>query len=99
MKLSCLFLSILLSSSAVLAAPRQSTYAVLEKLAQIPEGYSELDTPVDLSSKILLKFHVKHRNVRELQKKLLQISDPDHGSYGNHLSKDEVNDLVKPSDK
>lgn len=28
-----------------------------------------------------------------------QVSDPDHIRYGQHLSFDEVNDLVKPADK
>lgn len=28
-----------------------------------------------------------------------QVSDPDHTRYGQHLSFEEVNDLVKPADK
>ncbi|KAF1951791.1 tripeptidyl-peptidase 1 precursor [Byssothecium circinans] len=28
---------------------------------------------------------------------MVQVSDPDHGRYGNHLSQDEVNSLIKPT--
>ncbi|OCT47745.1 Tripeptidyl-peptidase sed3 [Cladophialophora carrionii] len=34
----------------------------------------------------------------ELERRLYEVSDPSHPRYGQHLSVDEVNELVKPSD-
>ncbi|ETI25224.1 hypothetical protein G647_04597 [Cladophialophora carrionii CBS 160.54] len=34
----------------------------------------------------------------ELERHLYEVSDPSHPRYGQHLSVDEVNELVKPSD-
>ena len=33
-----------------------------------------------------------------LQYSLLSVSDPDHHRYGQHLSSEEINELVKPGD-
>ena len=38
------------------------------------------------------QFHV-------LEQHLMQISDPDHERYGEYLSKDQVDDLVRPYDE
>lgn len=38
------------------------------------------------------QFHV-------LEQHLMEISDPDHERYGKHLSKDQVDDLVRPYDE
>ncbi|KAI0156633.1 tripeptidyl-peptidase 1 precursor [Hypoxylon sp. FL1284] len=46
-----------------------------------------------------LQIGVKQGNFAELERHLYEVSDPDHGRYGQHLSADEVKDLVKPTNK
>ncbi|KAG4435903.1 hypothetical protein IFR05_008597 [Cadophora sp. M221] len=46
-----------------------------------------------------LQIALKQNNFDELERHLHEVSDPDHTRYGQHLSFEEVNDLVKPADK
>eukprot|EP00954_Amorphochlora_amoebiformis_P004968 390685-Amorphochlora_amoeboformis.AAC.2 len=49
--------------------------------------------------KIELIFAVKQTNLRILEDFVLATSDPDSPAYGNHLSRDTVDDLVAPTEK
>ena len=40
-------------------------------------------------------FEVRHQNIAELEKLVNEISDPENSKYGEHLSHDEVNALVR----
>jgi tripeptidyl-peptidase-1 len=40
---------------------------------------------------------VKHGNFKELERQLLEVSDPTHHLYGNHLSQADVHALIAPS--
>ncbi|KAL8714599.1 MAG: hypothetical protein Q9220_001547 [cf. Caloplaca sp. 1 TL-2023] len=44
-----------------------------------------------------LEIALKQSRFEELERHLYEVSDPDHHRYGDHLSSDEVNELVKPS--
>ncbi|KAI0097068.1 tripeptidyl-peptidase 1 precursor [Daldinia grandis] len=46
-----------------------------------------------------LQIGVKQSNFPELERHLYEVSDPDHPRYGQHLSADEVKELVKPADE
>ncbi|KAI1477365.1 tripeptidyl-peptidase 1 precursor [Daldinia eschscholtzii] len=46
-----------------------------------------------------LQIGVKQSNFPELERHLYEVSDPDHPRYGQHLSADEVKELVKPTDE
>ncbi|KAI1799946.1 tripeptidyl-peptidase 1 precursor [Daldinia bambusicola] len=46
-----------------------------------------------------LQIGVKQSNFNELERHLYEVSDPDHPRYGQHLSADEVKELVKPTDE
>ena len=47
---------------------------------------------------IKLKIAVHEQNLDQLEEMVLQISDPEHPSYGNHLQHHEVRDLTKPTE-
>ncbi|KAI0199767.1 tripeptidyl-peptidase 1 precursor [Astrocystis sublimbata] len=44
-----------------------------------------------------LQIGLKQSNFDELEKQLYEVSDPDSSKYGNHLSAEQVEELVKPS--
>jgi len=46
-----------------------------------------------------LKISLKQSKFDELERHLYEISDPHHSRYGQHLTADEVNELIKPSDE
>lgn len=48
-------------------------------------------------TKLELLFAVKQTNLPELERRLLEVSDPDSPSYGAHLSNDAVHSLIAPS--
>ncbi|KAF7587483.1 polynucleotide 3'-phosphatase [Aspergillus hancockii] len=86
-------------SFAVLALLSSSANAeVFEKLAAVPKGwrYSSTpkgDTPIDL--KIALAQH----DVASFEKAVLEMSDPDHPSYGQHFTThDEMKRMLLPTD-
>jgi len=62
----------------------------------MPNGWEKVSVaPRDES--IELVFAVKQTNKDRLEQLLLVVSDPESESYGDHLSHDEVNDLVAPA--
>jgi tripeptidyl-peptidase-1 len=48
---------------------------------------------------INLKIGLKQSKFDELERHLYEVSNPYHERYGQHLSAEEVNELVKPSEK
>ncbi|KAI0005265.1 tripeptidyl-peptidase 1 precursor [Xylariaceae sp. FL0662B] len=48
---------------------------------------------------INLQIGVKQGNFAELERNLYEVSDPDHERYGQHLSGDDVKELVKPTNE
>lgn len=54
--------------------------------------------PADLGHQFQLHIGVRQRNFAGLEKRLLEISDPLHGDYGNYLSTEQINAFISPSD-
>ncbi|RYC56851.1 hypothetical protein CHU98_g9360 [Xylaria longipes] len=71
---------------------------LVESLPQIPEGWTKLR---DAKSDQLIKLRValEQSNLEEFEKKLYDISTPQHALYGKHLSREEVQELVKPTEE
>ncbi|THV45499.1 hypothetical protein BGAL_0482g00140 [Botrytis galanthina] len=46
---------------------------------------------------INLNIALKQSQFEELERQLYQVSDPSHQKYGNHLTSEEVDELVRPS--
>lgn len=88
-------LALLLAASTAVAAPLKERYAVKDSF-HVPKGWSRIsDAPKD--HVINLSIAVKQSQVDELERHLNEVSDPFHSRYGQHLSAEEVNELVKPS--
>jgi tripeptidyl-peptidase-1 len=88
--------SFLLVSCAVLASTtiRDWTFRLKEKVGT-PRGWTRLNEPSPLHI-IRLRIGLSQPGFRELEKQLLEISDPYHHDYGKYLSKEEVDELAAP---
>ncbi|KAF8914258.1 subtilisin-like protein [Gymnopilus junonius] len=84
-----------LGSSYAGAIPtRDCAYNVKESI-DIPHGWVKHSAaPAD--HRIVLKIGLPQPNFHVLEKHLYEVSDPDHERYGQHLSKEEVEELVTP---
>lgn len=51
----------------------------------------------DPEGKIKLVFALKQRNADILERKLIEVSDPLNPNYGKHLTREQVNKMLKPS--
>ncbi|KAI3330031.1 tripeptidyl-peptidase 1 precursor [Ustulina deusta] len=84
------------AAQVVIATPvARSGYSVKD-LHNVPRGWAKVArAPAD--HVMNLQIGLKQNNFAELEKQLYQVSDPAHPKYGQHLSADEVEELVKPS--
>lgn len=101
MFLSSQFLSfnILGAILAANALPRTVTspYAVKERHF-VPRAWTEIGE-ASKSNTINLHIGLKQRNEGAVEEHLIQVSDPGHVRYGEHLSAAEISELVSPSDE
>ncbi|KAJ3493583.1 hypothetical protein NLG97_g4642 [Lecanicillium saksenae] len=88
------FLPILVATLA--AASPMSQFITKQALASVPEGWA-LQGAAPADQQLNLHIRVKEENLDQLQKRLLEISDPDHKDYGKHMTKDEVDALTAPT--
>ncbi|OTB02283.1 hypothetical protein M426DRAFT_322859 [Hypoxylon sp. CI-4A] len=92
--------SALLAVQAAVAKPvvsRNTPYRVKDS-HHVPRAWRRVKrAPGD--HVIDLQIGVKQSNFAELERHLYEVSDPDHQRYGQHLSADEVRELVKPTDE
>ncbi|KAF8214031.1 subtilisin-like protein [Mycena galopus ATCC 62051] len=79
---------------AAAIAPRNLTLQVKESVAA-PHGWTRLGRAPPGSS-IRLRIAIFQQDFAGLEKSLYEISDPDHGRYGAHLSKEEIAGFVAP---
>lgn len=70
-------------------------YAVKER-HPVPRSWTAVGS-VDKSESINLQIGLKQRNEGLVERHLLEISDPDHERYGQHLTADEISDMVQPT--
>ena len=89
--LSRLLLALVWASLSVAA----TTHLLKERVPE-PRHWQRLDAaPRD--HVISLKLALPQHRFDELEDHLLAVSDPGHARYGAHLSKEEVEELVKPA--
>lgn len=74
-----------------------SSYAVKERHI-VPRGWSEIGKPSG-SDIITLSIGLKQSNEGEVERHLMEVSDPTHHRYGDHLTAEEINAIVSPSDE
>lgn len=80
------------------AAPQQQDMAIKHSLPSVPAGW-QLKSAAPASMPIDMHIGLKEQNLDQLQKRLLEMSDPAHASYGKHMSRAEIEAMTAPSVK
>ncbi|KAK8188187.1 peptidase S8/S53 domain-containing protein [Phyllosticta capitalensis] len=89
---------VLLAAAAAASPLRaRSPYAVKERHF-VPRGWTSMGKAPS-EHVIDLQIGLKQSQFDELERHLYEVSDPRHQRYGQHLSPDEVHELIKPHDE
>ncbi|KAJ6622550.1 family S53 protease [Mycena sp. CBHHK59/15] len=96
MSATSFFLASLLSLAA--AVPAAQTFIVQESLSSAPQGFAKVGVAAD-SAPVYFRIALPSKDIAGLEKALLDVSTPSSANYGNHLTKEEVNAFVAPSDE
>ncbi|RPA99590.1 subtilisin-like protein [Choiromyces venosus 120613-1] len=90
-----------LSSSTVghPASPRFEEYKVFEKINELPEGWREVPARIDVERSLSLRIHLAQQNVERFEQKVIEISTPDHSTYGDHMGHQDIKDMLRPADE
>lgn len=91
---SALFVAI--AARETLATPIARSPYVVKETHHVPKGWQRLERSHG-GKTIELQIGLKQGRFDELDRHLDEVSDPDHVRYGQHLSADEVDELVAPS--
>lgn len=84
-----------ITMAALWGAHSMSDRTVLESLPDVPQGWTRLrDASKDQPFTLRIALH--QPNLDALADTLFAVSDPQSPMYGNHLSRDEVNQMMKP---
>ena len=89
-------LSVISSILKVQAAPRSAGLTVLESLPKIPQGWFQ-DEAVPASKRLRFRIAVKQQNAFAFEQHVMDVSTPGHPLYGNHLSREQLKDMLRPS--
>ncbi|THV08229.1 tripeptidyl peptidase A [Dendrothele bispora CBS 962.96] len=98
MKLTWFGLGVLACTSPFVAAAPSSRAPKVKHSIREPYGWTKHSVPSP-NHRIELRIGLAQPNIDVLEKHLLEISDPDHHRYGQHLTKEEVEALVAPHDE
>ena len=95
---SCLraYLGLLSFLTTVSSAPTLNDLVVLEKLQKTPQGWHSKGVPRP-DQVLRLRIAVKQDRAYEFEQHVLAISDPDHPKYGQHMKRDELKSMLRPS--
>ena len=72
-------------------------HRVVEQLPGIPEGWSE-DRPPSPSTSMKFRMAIRHDKTAEIEQKAVDISTPGNRLYGQFMKREEIDDLLRPSD-
>ncbi|KAJ7268625.1 family S53 protease [Mycena rebaudengoi] len=72
------------------------TMAIHESCSAVPPGFVPVGA-VSPTTRLTLRIALTNSNIDDLEKIVYQISDPASEQYGQHLTKDQVTEYVKPS--
>ncbi|KAI0437752.1 subtilisin-like protein [Xylaria telfairii] len=90
--------SLLCAVIALLQSVAEGKNVVVESLPQVPAGWTKLRNAAG-DQLIKLRIALEQPNLDQFEKTLYDISSPQHVLYGRHLSREEVQELVKPTEK
>lgn len=88
----------LLAALATASPVMQEAMQVKHSLPSAPAGW-QLKSQANPDAKMHLHIGMKEQNLDQLQKRLLETSNPDHRDYGKHMSRDEIERLTKPTEE
>ncbi|KAK8079652.1 hypothetical protein PG997_007470 [Apiospora hydei] len=89
----------LLAPTAVVSSPiKARTPYQVKETHHAPRGWKRVER-ASADQVMNIQIGLKQGNFEELERHLYEVSDPAHARYGQHLSQQEVKDLVKPSDE
>jgi tripeptidyl-peptidase-1 len=90
--------SLLCAVIALLQAVAEGKNVLVEDLREVPVGWTKLR---DAKSDQLIKLRIalEQPNLDRFEQTLYDISTPQHALYGQHLSREELKDLVKPAEE
>lgn len=72
--------------------------SVFESVHQVPRGWTFVRNAYADES-VKLRVSLKQQNVDDLYQKVMEVSTPDHSSYGKHYEGHELRSLLKPSEE
>lgn len=84
-------------AGGILAAPAPGPLIKFGELKKVPANWV-VDGPADSNALIKARIGIKQNNIRGLQQKLMDISDPKSKNYGKWLSKEEMQKFTAPAD-
>ncbi|CAO1631225.1 unnamed protein product [Sympodiomycopsis kandeliae] len=89
------FISLLAFVSVALAAPSPNNFVVKDSI-NVPADWVRRSTAAD-SRSVNLSFALAKRDQQGLEKRLMEVSDPEHATYGRWLSRAEISSYTSPS--
>jgi tripeptidyl-peptidase I len=91
MRAFALVTGLLSLASSSIAVPH-----AFDSLRAVPSGWKQLGTPSP-DTRIHLRIALKKPNHDLFEKTLFAISSPDHPKYGQHLKREELKAMLKPT--
>ncbi len=96
------FLTVLVTAATITAAyavpAPASELLILEHLRIVPqEWYQGIAVPA--TKRLRFRIAIKQESAYIFEQHLLAISDPDHAKYGQHMKRDELKAMLRPSDE
>ncbi|KAL3463032.1 peptidase S8/S53 domain-containing protein [Aspergillus heterothallicus] len=74
------------------------SYVTVEQLQKAPDGWLR-GAPPRPSKQMKFQIAVHQEKTTELEQLVLDMSTPGHHNYGNHMKRDELRALVRPSNR
>lgn len=92
-------LALLAASTSILSSPlRSRTEYAVKDTHNVPSKWYEVG-PAPAHKLLHLHIGLKQSQFDELERHLYEVSTPSHPRYGQHLTNEEVDELVKPTDQ
>ncbi|ORY68727.1 peptidase S8/S53 domain-containing protein [Pseudomassariella vexata] len=91
-------LSLLSAAFLLLQSVASAKHVVVESLPKTPAGWNRV-RDADPGQHIQLRIALEQPNLAVFEKTLYDVSSPQNPLYGRHLSREEVRDLVKPTEE
>ena len=82
--------------AALCGAASATSPLLMEHLGHVPEGWHSVGVP-EASRSLNFRIAMRQPNEALFEQTLLDISSPDHTRYGQHMKREELKDMLRPS--